>query len=135
MTGTTPPICKPGPEKNAKFSCNKICKEKNTPEEIVILDETEEFQVNFAEDVKKGCVNSVSWVDIDEASENDKKIKILRTALMNNDDETIRKEISGLKISDNWANPAEIVKTSSGIKIEDLSLYKNCIGGNIVTSY
>ena len=66
-------------------------------------------------------------MDIDEASENDQKLKILRNALRNNDEETTKKEIAGLKISDNWANPSEIVKTSSGIKIEDLSLYKNCI--------
>ena len=77
--------------------------------------------------MNNGRVNSVSWVDIDEAGEYDRKFKTLRNALRNNDEETVKKEISGLKISDNWANTSEIVKTSSGMKLEDLSLYKNCI--------
>ena len=33
-------ICKSGPTENAKFSCNKICIEENTPKEVVILDDT-----------------------------------------------------------------------------------------------
>ena len=96
-------ICKAEPKEDAKFSCEKTCKADKIAEEVVILDDSKLFQVNFVQDVNK--VNSVNW----------------------DDDEAIQTEISGLKISDNWADPSEIVKTSSGIKIEDLSLYRNCL--------
>merc|ERR1712030_272220 len=95
------------------------------PEEVVVLDESKKFQVNFTQEANK--INSVSWEDIDEAIEQDRKLKVIRNALKMNDEETIQTEISGLKISDNWADPSEIVKTSSGLKIEDLSLYRNCL--------
>merc|ERR1712030_98834 len=95
------------------------------PEEVVVLDESKKFQVNFTQEANK--INSVSWEDIDEAIEYDRKLKVIRNALKMNDEETIQTEISGLKISDNWADPSEIVKTSSGLKIEDLSLYRNCL--------
>ena len=74
-------ICKSGPVENAKFSCNKTCIAKDTPKEIIILDEDTTFQINFNEDVVQGRVNSVSWEDIDEASDNDKTLKTLRNAL------------------------------------------------------
>merc|ERR1712030_96164 len=111
--------------KDAKFSCAKSCDIEKLPEEVVQLNESKKFQVNFANEANN--VKSVSWEDIDEAIEHDKKLKLIRNALRLNDEETIQAEISGLKISDNWADPSEIVKTSSGIKIEDLSLYRNCI--------
>ena len=63
-------ICKSGPIENAKFSCTELCDANNTPKEVVILDEGEKFQVNFNADISNGKVNSVSWEDIDEASEN-----------------------------------------------------------------
>ena len=48
----------------------------------------------------------------------------MRNALKNGDMKTVTKEIAGVRISDNWADPTDIVKSSSNIKPEDLSLYK-----------
>merc|ERR1712030_205913 len=71
--------------------------------------------------------STIHWEDIEEAIEQDKKLRKIRNALRMNDEDTLKEEIAGKIISDNWADPDEIVKSSSKILIEDLSLYRNCI--------
>ena len=118
-------ICKAGPTENAEFSCNTICIAAKTPDEVVILEDEEQLKINIA--TEKIGITTIHWEDIDEAIEQDKKLRKIRNALKMNDEDTLKEEIAGKIISDNWADPEAIVKSTSKIRIEDLSLYRNCI--------
>lgn len=111
----------------SRNSCDDNCSVDDTDEDVVIIDDSKKFKVNFNADIQNNKVNAVSWKDIDEATDNDRKLNKIRNALKSNDKETLEGEIKGLTMSDNPPNADEIVKTRSGVKIEDLSLYKNCI--------
>ena len=69
----------------------------------------------------------VSWSEIEKALKNDEKLLKIRNALKNIDMKALNDELIGIKILDNWAEQTDIVKTSSEVKAEDCSLYKNCI--------
>ena len=119
-------ICRVGPKDDARTSCSSP-HNKELSEEIIELNEIEVFYSRFENDVNNGGINTVTWDDISEAIENDEKLTSIRNALRNGDKNTVNKELTGIKISDNWADPTEIVKLSSLVKLEDLSLYKNCL--------
>ena len=112
------------PERN---SCNVNCSISNTSEDVVILNDSKQYQISFNSTTENNKINAVSWEEIDEATDNDKKLSNIRNDLKVNDRDTLESEIKGLKISDNHPNADEIVKTRSGVKLEDLSLYKNCV--------
>ena len=94
-------ICREGPKENAKYSCNNSHQINEIAEEVVYLCETLRTRNTFEKDVQEGGVNIVSWEDISEATDNDRKLRTIRNAFRNNDMETVRKEITGIRISDN----------------------------------
>ena len=79
-------MCSSGHDKvKARNSCEKSCSPKEIGEEVVILDESKKFHINFAADVNSNKVNSVSWEDIDKATHDNKKVNTIRNALKLND--------------------------------------------------
>ena len=108
-------ICRVGPKDDARTSCSSP-HNKELSEKIIELNEIEVFYSRFENDVSNGGINTVTWDDISEAIENDEKLTSIRNALRNGDKNTVNKELTGIKISDNWADPTEIVKLSSLVK-------------------
>ena len=70
---------------------------------------------------KKG-MEAITWSEISEAIEDDPKLKKILNALRDGDDETVTKEITGVKLLDTWADQSEIENTQSKVNIEELSL-------------
>ena len=95
-------MCSAGHEElTSRNSCANNCSIENTGENIVIINDSREYKVNFNADIRNNKVNAVSWEDIDEATDNDRELNKIRNAIKENDKETLKEAIKGLKMSDN----------------------------------
>ena len=118
--GDSAPVCKGGDEKDARASHpEERC--DNTLEDTIYLPKSKKLELYVMSQAKKG-MEAITWSEISEAIEDDPKLKKILNALRDGDDETVTKEITGVKLLDTWADQSEIENTQSKVNIEELSL-------------